>query len=330
MKIFLILYPMLAIGAGPEVDPARLSGFQPLPPAMESRKNPITDAKIRLGRMLYYEKRLSRNRDISCNTCHLLNRFGVDGEQFSTGYKNQKGGRNAPTVYNAAGHVAQFWDGRAADVEEQAKGPVLNPVEMAMPDSRSVAAVLKSIPEYGPLFAQAFPGEADPVTFDNMAKAIAAFERKLVTPSRWDRFLQGDRNALNAREKAGFTKFTETGCQMCHNGPFVGGKVFQKLGLAKPYPDKADQGRAAVTRQTGDEMVFKVPSLRNVEKTGPYFHNGSATTLPAAVRNMAEYQLGKKLSDGDVNDIVAWLATLTGEIPAEYIKEPVLPRGKTL
>lgn len=321
----LLLLPVAVIAAGQDVDPSKVSGFQPLPKVIESSRNPLTDAKIQLGRMLYYEKRLSRNQDISCNSCHLLNKFGVDGEKFSTGYKGQKGGRNAPTVYNAAGHLAQFWDGRAADVEEQAKGPVLNPVEMAMPDDKSVVAVLRRIPEYVQLFHKAFPGQADPVTFDNMALAIGAFERELVTPSRWDKFLQGDRNALTAQEKAGFQKFTSTGCQACHNGPFVGGKVFQKLGLMKAYPDVSDKGRMAVTKQTSDEFVFKVPSLRNVEKTGPYFHNGSATTLDAAVRNMAEYQLGKTLSDGDVKAIVAWLKTLTGEIPVAYIKEPKLP-----
>lgn len=319
---------MLAIGAGRDVDPARLSGFQRLPTVMESGKNPISGAKIQLGRMLYYEKRLSRNQDVSCNTCHLLNKFGVDGTRFSTGHKGQKGGRNAPTVYNAAGHVAQFWDGRAADVEEQAKGPVLNPVEMAMSDSAGVVKVLKGIPEYVALFQKAFPGQADPVTFDNMAAAIGAFERKLVTPSRWDRYLAGDKAALSPVEKVGFMRFTDAGCQTCHNGPFVGGRVFQKLGLAKPYPDKADLGRVAVTREKSDEMVFKAPSLRNIEKTGPYFHNGSSSTLEGAVRDMGEYQLGKKLAEADVKSIVAWLKTLTGEIPKEYIQEPALPKAR--
>ena len=326
-KHILFLFSIFAAGAAQDVDPAKLSAFQPLPAAMESAKNPITDAKIQLGRMLYYEKRLSRNQDISCNSCHLLNRFGVDGEKFSTGFKGQKGGRNAPTVYNAAGHLAQFWDGRAADVEEQAKGPVLNPVEMAMPNEQSVVKILKSIPEYDALFRKAFPGEKDPVTFDNMALAIGAFERRLVTPSRWDKYLQGDRNALTAQERAGLQKFMDVGCQTCHNGPFVGGKVFQKLGLMKPYPDTHDKGRVEVTKQASDEMVFKVPSLRNIDKTAPYFHNGSATTLDAAVRNMAEYQLGKKLNDADVKSITAWLKTLTGEVPADYIKEPALPKS---
>ena len=318
---------MLGIGTARDVDPARLSGFQPLPAAMESGSNPITEAKIQLGRMLYYEKRLSKNGDVSCNSCHLLNKFGVDGDRFSTGHKGQKGGRNAPTVYNAAGHMAQFWDGRAADVEEQAKGPVLNPVEMAMPDAKSVVAVLKGIPEYVAAFKKAFPGQADAVTFDNMGRAIGAFERKLVTPSRWDKFLKGDKNSLTADEKEGFMRFTDAGCQTCHNGPYLGGRNYQKLGIVKPFPDD-DKGRIAVTKQPADEKVFKVPSLRNIEKTGPYFHNGSSTSLDGAVRLMAEHQLGRKLTDADVKLITVWLKSLTGEIPAEYVKEPMLPKGR--
>lgn len=324
----LFLIPMFAIGAGRDVDPARLSGFQPLPSVMDSEHNPLSEAKIQLGRMLYYETRLSRNQDVSCNSCHLLNKFGVDGDKFSTGHKGQKGGRNAPTVYNAAGHIAQFWDGRAKDVEEQAKGPVLNPVEMAMADDKSVTAVLKAIPEYVALFKKAFPGQADSVTFNNMALAIAAFERKLVTPSRWDQFLKGDKNALTAQEKEGFIRFTEAGCQTCHNGPYLGGRNYQKLGIAKPFPDQ-DKGRMAITKQAADENVFKVPSLRNIEKTGPYFHNGSISGLDSAVRSMAEHQLGRKLTDADIGVIVTWLKSLTGEIPAEYIKPPVLPKRKS-
>jgi cytochrome c peroxidase len=322
-----MLLPWFAVGAGREVDPARLSGFQPLPTVMDTEKNPITDAKVQLGRMLYYEKRLSKNNDVACNTCHLLNKFGVDGERFSSGHKGQKGGRNAPTVYNAAGHIAQFWDGRAADVEEQAKGPVLNPVEMAMADSNTVVAVLKAIPDYVALFKKAFPGQGDAVTFDNMGKAIAAFERKLLTPSRWDKFLKGDKNALTAQEKEGFIRFTEAGCHTCHNGPYLGGRIFQKVGIAKPFPDD-DKGRIAVTKQPADEKVFKVPSLRNIEKTGPYFHNGGTGSLDAAVRAMSEHQLGRKLNDADTGMIITWLKSLTGEIPVDYIKEPALPKRK--
>lgn len=325
--VTLTAYSLPAAPPATGIDPARLAAFQALPAAMESRKNPITEDKVRLGRMLYYETRLSRNQELSCNSCHMLDKFGVDHERFSTGFKAQKGNRNSPTVYNAAGQVAQFWDGRAADVEEQAKGPVLNPVEMALPNDQSAVAVLKSMPEYVAAFRKAFPGQAGPVTFDNMAKAIGAFERKLVTPSRWDKYLKGDKTALTAQEQAGFNKFVDTGCQACHMGAYVGGQMFQKLGLVKPYPDQTDPGRFAVTKQESDRMMFKVPTLRNVEMTAPYFHNGSSPALEDAVRKMAEYQLGRKLTDSDVKLIVTWLKALTGAVPADYIKPPALPKS---
>ena len=308
-----------------EVAAGALRMFHPLPVDMETPANPVTDEKIALGRMLYYEKRLSKGQDVSCNSCHMLDRYGVDGDPVSSGHKGQKGARNSPTVYNAAGHVSQFWDGRATTVEEQAKGPVMNPVEMAMPSEKKVVAVLKSIPEYVVSFRKAFPGEKDPVTFDNMAKAIATFERKLTTPSRWDKFLAGDTTALTADEKTGFNKFMELGCQACHSGTFIGGHLYQKLGAIKPWPSTSDLGRYQVTKEDGDRMMFKVPSLRNIEKTGPYYHDGSVATLEGAVGTMADFQLGKPLTAEDTAQIVAWLRSLTGEIPAEFVKEPALP-----
>ena len=309
------------------VDTAQLQMFSPLPDIVESEKNPITEAKVNLGRMLYYDPRLSKNQDISCNTCHDLARYGVDGQAVSDGHRGQKGTRNAPTVYNAAGHFVQFWDGRAADVEEQAKGPVMNPVEMAMSSDKAVVAVLKSMPEYVDAFKKAFPADKDPVTFENTARAIGAFERGLMTPARWDKFLNGDQNALSKTEKAGFNKYMETGCQACHAGPYMGGEVYQKLGYVTPYPDTSDAGREAVTKQESDRMVFKVPSLRNIDKTQPYFHTGKVTTLEEGVKEMGEYQLGKQLKDDEVTSIVTFLRTLTGEIPAEYIKPPQLPKS---
>ena len=309
------------------VDPARLQLFKALPASMESSDNPLTDEKINLGRMLYYDPRLSKGQDVSCNTCHDLSKYGVDAGPVSTGHKGQKGTRRAPTVYNAAGHFAQFWDGRAATIEEQAKGPMVNPVEMAMPDARRIAAVLKSMPEYVAAFQKAFPGEKDPVTYDNAGKAIGAFERKLVTASRWDKFLAGDQAALTDAEIAGLNEFLDTGCQTCHNGVYMGGSMFQKLGLVKPWPEGTDQGRFALTKQDSDKMVFKVPGLRNVEKTAPYYHDGSVKTLDEAVAKMAEHQLGKPLAKEDVDSIVTFLKTLTGKIPAEYIKAPELPKS---
>lgn len=316
-----------ACAGKPAVDPAKLQMFQALPAVMDSVGNPITDDKVNLGRMLYYDARLSRGQDVSCNTCHALDKYGVDDEALSTGFKGQKGSRNAPTVYNAAGHFVQFWDGRAANVEEQAMGPILNPVEMAMPDQKRVIQVLRSMPEYVEAFKKAFPDEKNPVMYDNVGLAIGAFERKLVTSSRWDKFLGGDQTALTDREKAGLNAFLDAGCQACHSGAFLGGSVFQKLGAVKPYPDTRDLGRFNVTKQDADKQVFKVPSLRNVEKTAPYFHDGSVKTLKEAVTNMANYQLGRTLSPADVTSILSFLNTLTGDLPSEYIKEPTLPKS---
>jgi len=310
-----------------EVDPAKTAIFKPLPAEMATDANPITAEKVALGRMLYYDTRLSKSQKLSCNSCHELDKYGVDNEPTSEGHKGQRGDRNSPSVYNAAGHFVQFWDGRAANVEEQAKGPVLNPVEMAMPAEKHVIAVIKSMPEYMTAFKAAFPGDKDPVNYDNMARAIGAFERKLTTPSRWDKFLAGDQAALNDEEKAGFNKFIEAGCNTCHMGQYVGGSMYQKMGAMKDYPDQSDPGRAKVTKSDGDKMMFKVPSLRNVEKTGPYFHTGKVASLDRAVAEMADYQLGKQLKPEEVKSIVAWLATMTGEIPADYIKPPDLPKS---
>ncbi len=309
------------------VDPMKLRMFQPLPEIMPSDKNPVTEAKETLGRMLYYEPRLSKGHDISCNSCHMLDKYGVDLQPTSDGHKGKRGDRNSPTVYNAAGHFVQFWDGRAADVEEQAKAPVMNPVEMAMPSEKRVVAVLESMPEYVDLFQQAFPNDKQPISYENMARAIGVFERKLVTPSRWDKFLRGDSQALSNEEKAGFNLFMATGCQACHAGPYLGGNMYQMLGLAKPWPDVSDPGREKVTKNAADRMMFKVPGLRNIAETQPYYHNGQVQTLEQAVSRMTEYQLGKTLNDDEVRSIIAFLKTLTGKIPAEYIKMPVLPKS---
>jgi cytochrome c peroxidase len=298
--------------------------FQPLPAEMTSDQHPITAAKVALGRMLYHDTRLSKNHDLSCNSCHDLAKYGVDGEPTSSGHKGQRGGRNSPTVYNAALHIAQFWDGRAADVEAQAKGPVLNPIEMGMPDAAQVVRVLKSIPGYVEAFAAAFPGAADAVTYDNAAEAIGAFERRLVTPAPFDAFLAGDLAALSAEQRTGLRTFIDSGCTACHNGVAAGGALYQKLGLVKPYAT-ADVGRAEVTGNEADRFFFKVPSLRNIAETGPYFHDGSVATLDAAIRLMAEHQLGRTLTDAQVGEIRSFLASLTGTLPAEYIAAPALP-----
>ncbi len=291
------------------------------PSEIVSASNPVSEAKVDLGRRLYYETKLSQSGEISCNSCHDLAAYGVDGEPTSPGHEGQRGGRNSPTVYNAAAHLSQFWDGRAADVEEQAKGPILNPIEMAMPSEEAVVAVLESTPIYPPLFKAAFPGESNPVTYDNMARAIGAFERRLVTPSRFDDFLAGDENALSKEELTGLQVFMDSGCTACHVGPVIGGSLYQKIGLVRPY-ETEDQGRFAVTGKEADRQFFKVPSLRNIEKTGPYFHDGSIKELEQAIRLMGIHQLGRDLSEQQVDAIAAFLASLTGRIDQDYISRP--------
>ena len=304
---------------------AELALFAPLPGAMVAPRAAPTAAQIALGRKLYHEPVLSDGHDVSCNTCHPLNGYGADGRKVSFGDLGHAGGRNAPTVYNAAGQLAQFWDGRAPTVEAQAKGPILNPAEMAMPDSTAVLAHIRGSRGYVAAFASAFPRDAQPITYDNVGRAIGAFERGLVTPSRWDRYLVGDSTALTAAEVRGFTTFARTGCGGCHAGAYVGGQSFQKLGLAVPWPGLRDSGRILVTKRPADLFVFKVPTLRNVEKTGPYFHDGSVASLDSAILLMGRHQLGRELTAEQRADIRAWLSSLTGELPGAYIAEPPRP-----
>ena len=299
--------------------------LEPLPELVPSEDNPLTPEKVELGRKLFHDTRLSLNRKNSCNSCHNLKTYGVDNQQFSIGDAGEKGGRNSPSVFNAAMHVAQFWDGRAKDVEEQAKGPVLNPVEMAMPDADYVVKVLKSIPAYVSEFSGAFPDADDPVSYDHFAKAVGAFERKLLTPSRFDRFLEGDEGALTEAELIGLNEFLGAGCATCHNGPAIGGRLYQKLGLVKRWPDLDDPGRFGVTKKEADKYLFKVPSLRNVAKTAPYLHDGSVEDLGELTAMMAEHQLGRTLDDEQVGSIVTFLKSLTGDLPEALVAEPSLP-----
>ncbi len=298
--------------------------FKPLPKEIPAPKdNPTTPEKVELGKKLYYDPRLSLSGVISCNTCHNLATFGVDGVEASLGHQFKTGGRNSPTVLNAGFHIAQFWDGRAKTLEEQAKGPILAHVEMAMPNPEFVVLKLKTIPGYVKEFKEVFGGN-DPITYDNIAKAIAAFERTLVTPSRFDKFLKGDTNALTKKEKEGLRLFIDKGCASCHNGVAVGGEMFAKFGIVKPYPTP-DMGKYKVTKKEEDKYVFKVPSLRNIAMTYPYFHDGSVWDLKEAVRIMGETQLGIKLSHDEIDKIVAFLKSLTGEVPESARTMPVLP-----
>jgi cytochrome c peroxidase len=303
--------------------------FKALPTEVPAPDNELNEAKINLGRQLYFETRISKGAKMSCNSCHKLDTFGQDNLPFSPGHEGKVGGRSSPSTYNAALHIAQFWDGRAPSVEEQAKGPVLNPGEMGAPSEAFVVQVLKSMPEYVSAFKAAFPGEADPVTYNNFGKAVGAFERKLLTPSKWDDFLKGNKEALSAEEKKGFATFAKTGCVTCHNGAGVGGHMYQKLGLVKPWPGLKDNGRSDVTKNEGEKHFFKVPSLRNITETAPYLHDGSVKTLEEMVKMMAEYQLAKQLTEEEVNSIVTFLKALKGTPDAEYTKAPKLPESSS-
>jgi cytochrome c peroxidase len=307
-----------------EISPRVLRRFA----ALEKDRSPRSAALVDLGRMLYYEPRLSSSGTVSCNSCHLLDKYGTTDTAVSTGVGGQRGKRNAPSTFHAAGHFTQFWDGRAATIEDQAKGPIVNMAEMGMKPAQAVAA-LAAIDGYRVAFAKAFPGEASPITFDNIALAIGGFERGLITPSRWDRYLGGDTTALTTEEKEGAKLFANVGCLVCHTGPYVGGSMFEKLGARNPWPTQGDRGRRGVTGNDADDMIFKVPSLRNVAQTGPYFHDGSAKTLGEAVLMMGHHQLGVELTPDEVRDLKAWLGSLTGEIPKDYIAKPVLPPGST-
>jgi len=307
------------------INPRLLRRFKSVGTVIGGTEGSGTERQAALGEKLYFDTRLSRDGDLACNTCHPLNQYGADHQPTSVGHGKLRGRRNSPTVIHAAGHLAQFWDGRARDVEEQAKGPIVNPAEMAMIGPTEVVAVLTSIPGYVVTFKEAFPGEANPITYDNIGRAIGSFERRLVTRSRWDHFLDGDHTALTAEELEGLKIFADVGCVQCHTGEYLGGSMFQKVGSVEPWPNQTDQGRYELTNQEGDRMQFKVPSLRNIAKTAPYFHDGSVATLDIAVREMGRYQLGVPLTDQEVQLIVAWLGCLTGDLPAAYATAPELP-----
>lgn len=301
--------------------------FQPIAAVAENPDNAVTPEKVKLGKMLYFDKRLSKEGNISCNSCHNLATGGVDNLSFSPGDDGGLGGRNSPTVLNAAFHATQFWDGRAKDVEEQAGMPILNPVEMAIPSEAFLVDRLKGIELYQSLFADAYPGQGAPITYENLRKAIGAFERTLVTPSRFDEYLNGESKALTIAEKQGLKTFMESGCITCHNGSMLGGNSFQKFGQFKDYwhytgSKTVDEGRFAETKNEADKFMFKVPSLRNIHVTAPYFHDGSVDDLSEAISIMAEINLNKKLTTEEVNDIVTFLKSVSGELPEGVADTP--------
>jgi cytochrome c peroxidase len=272
-----------------------------------------TPARIELGKKLYFDGRLSENDEISCNSCHVLDgvQAGVDNLSTSPGTKGENGTRNSNTVLNAGFQFVQFWDGREPDLQAQAKGPILNPLEMAMPDEKTVVNKIRAIKEYQDMFKKAFPDKENPITFDTIAETIAAFERTLITKDRFDDFLKGDLTALSNIEAEGLDLFISKSCITCHTGPLVGGNMYQKMGLVKPYTNLEDKGRWDVTQNEADKYMFKVPTLRNIELTGPYFHDGAEPDLRKATIRMADMQLGQQLSNMEAIAINAFLKSMT-------------------
>jgi cytochrome c peroxidase len=304
--------------------------FGPLPQVILSEKNPITPEKVKLGKVLFYETRISVDGTVSCFRCHPIGLYAADGLKKSIGNNCKVNPRNAPAILNAAGQISAHWIGNRTDVEDQARQSVIGPPSFGMPSYEAVVKKLKEIKGYVELFKKAFPIDNDPVTVDHLAKAIGAFERTLVTPSQFDSFLKGDITALNVREKKGLKTYMETGCIMCHSGPYVGGQMYDKFGIFEPYwkytkSESIDEGRYVVTKNEADKYVFKVPILRNVAKTAPYFHDGSVDQLEDAVWIMGKIQLGKDLAKPQVEEIVTFLKSLTGKIPEDALRVPLLP-----
>lgn len=325
-----VLLATVAYGADPvpaDLRATALEIFKPLPSTTPSvANNPITPEKILLGKALFFDPRISASGVFSCNSCHNLATGGDDNLETSIGHGWQKGPRNSPTALNAVFNVAQFWDGRAEDLKAQAKGPVQAGVEMAnTPDQ--VVVTLKSMPQYVEWFQAAFPGNADPVSFDNMAMAIEAFEATLVTPAPFDAYLNGSDDALSPVQKQGLALFIDKGCSSCHAGINVGGEGYFPFGLIeKPGADvlpENDKGRFAVTNTADDSYVFRAAPLRNIALTAPYFHSGKVWNLKQAVGIMGTAQLGEALNEQEVDQIVAFLDSLTGKIPE--VTYPVLP-----
>lgn len=303
--------------------------FEVLPKDMATADFPVSPGRVKLGRMLFFDPRISADGTVSCARCHLPSLSGTDGLPKSHGAHDKLLPRNAPTVFNAALHAKQHWRGEVENVEAQATRS-LTAASFGNPDYATAMARVKAIRGYAEIFKKVFPHEADPVTADNWGKAIGAYERTLVTPSRFDDYLGGKTDALTADERRGLRTFIDTGCANCHSGAAVGGDKFRKFGVKEDYwkatgSKEIDRGRTDVTKDTADLYVFKVPGLRNVEMTPPYFHDGSVGTLPETVRVMARVQLGKNLSDEETAAIVAFLKCLTGNPPEDFVKAPVLP-----
>jgi len=319
MKIRIVTAVLLAAC----VSTARAATDEPIQPIQPVKE--INLAKADLGKQLFFDGRLSRSGILSCATCHNLAQAGVDNLQYSVGDRWKLDDINTPTVYNSSLNFVQFWNGRASDLQAQAGGPIGNPVEMGGFTHVIVTDVLKTIPGYVTEFNEVY-GTND-ISFDEVTGAIAEFEKTLKTPNgRFDHWLRGDKNAIDAQELAGYQLFKSIGCSACHNGEGAGGNSFQKLGVVAPYKtNNPAEGRYDVTKKDKDRMTFKVPMLRNVALTYPYFHDGAARTLRDAVETMGRIQLGRKLTPKENGEIVAFLKTLTGEFPSIVL--PQLPAG---
>jgi cytochrome c peroxidase len=310
-----------------EIGAKARSTFQALAVKADNPNNPVTEPKVKLGKMLYFDNRLSKDETQSCNTCHDLNTFGVDRKPTSPGDNGGLGPRNSPTVLNAALHTTQFWDGRAKDVEEQAGMPITNPVEMAIPNENFLVKRLAGVELYQKMFKEAFPDDSKPLTYDNIEKAIAAFERTLLTPSKFDAYLKGNANALSLEEKKGLKTFMEVGCTTCHMGSLLGGNIMQKFGVYGNYwemtgSDPIDEGRFAETKNEAEKYMFKVPSLRNVAETYPYFHDGSVDNLEEATKIIAKLNLNIDLTEEQIKDLTTFMMALTADIPEEAKQVP--------
>jgi len=323
---------MSASAAGPDTDLLNRAKavFGPLPASMPSPDNPITPEKVKLGNILFWEPRISVDGTVSCAKCHPLGLYAVDGLRKAVGNRCKENPRNSPTIFNAASQISAHWIGNRTSVEDQAKQALVGPPSYGMPSYESVEKVLRGMKGYMAMFKDAFPGEKEPVTADNFAKAVGAFERTLMTPALFDEFMQGNAAALTTQQKRGLALFMDSGCMTCHSGPYLGGQMYQKFGIFEPYEKytkslPVDEGRSAVTKSPSDKFLFKVPVLRNVAMTQPYFHDGSVDKLTDAIAIMAKVQLAKDLTSDQLSDIAVFMSSLTGKIPDQILKVPVLP-----
>lgn len=328
--LFVAVMPSRA--ADPDLLAQARQVFKPLPVDAATAENPLTPEKIRLGRLLFFEPRVSADGTVSCARCHQPALYGTDALPKSIGAAYRTHPRHAQTVLNAAIQFVQHWRGDRVSVEDQAIKALIAPPAYGHTNYDAALAKIKAVPGYPELFASAFPGQAEPVTADNWGKAIGAYVRTLLTRAPLDAFLSGDTNALSATAQAGLRTFIRVGCVGCHHGVGIGGGMYQKFGITEDYWNAThsavvDKGRFEVTQNPSDLYVFKVSSLRNVAMTPPYFHDGSVATLPMAVRVMGRVQLGKTLTDTEVDEIVAFLHTLTGPLPANFATMPALPPG---